>query len=653
VYKEVVVKERCFNMSRFFNNKEIELLAPVGTFEIFEKVIQSGADAVYLGGKKFNMRLHRKDYNLSNDEIEKAIIIAHSLNKKVYITVNNLLSKEDLLDTEEYLKFLEKVQPDGLIIQDLSILELINRLKLKLTLHSSVMMNVHNLESIKALRKCGITRIVASRDMDLQSIKNLHNQTDMEFECFVHGDMCISHGGHCLYSGLIVGKSSNRGLCMKPCRWHYRTKKDGHVYPTEFPMACKDMNMYEYLPEMIDAGIISFKIEGRMRDADFLVTLINYYSDAINRYIDDPICYDRKKDAQIIYETRKRDFSTCSAFGTPGLSYINRRYEGNDNNGFGKVFSNSIKENETRKFRLEEIKNLLNRENSLVQKPTLSVKVDSYEQARVALDEGVDAIYLSGEAFEPNHPFSKSEIIKLTTDKKNTKIYLGFPKMMFEEDFSKFSHLLEKNNLGLDGLLVTDIGAIHKYKSLGLDLIGDYTLNIYNHEAARFYEKQGLSVATLSVETPVLDTIDVITKSPIPIEILVHGSPTVMYMNHDLYENTKALEPTGCENNSSVPNKVLVLVDEKAHEHPVFRDNYGRNHMTLYKELCYLPFLKELNDIGVNRFRIDGCHYDTDNLRKVLRIYKEAINDLSKCEDLFDSLDQSGTGFTFGAFQFN
>ena len=193
-------------MSRFFNNKEIELLAPAGTFEIFEKVIHSGADAVYLGGKKLSMRMHRKDYNLSNEEIKKAITIAHSLNKKVYVTVNNLFSKQDLKEAEEYLTFLDSVQPDALIIQDFSILEFIKSLNLNLTLHSSVMMNVHNLETIGALRECGITRVVLSRDMDLQTIKNLHNQTDMEFEYFAHGDMCITHGAQCLYSGLFSVK---------------------------------------------------------------------------------------------------------------------------------------------------------------------------------------------------------------------------------------------------------------------------------------------------------------------------------------------------------------------------------------------------------------------------------------------------------------
>lgn len=641
-------------MSRFFNNKEIELLAPAGTFEIFEKVIHSGADAVYLGGKKLNMRMHRKDYNLSNEEIEKAIAMAHSLNKKVYITVNNLLSHKDLNDAEEYLKFLEKVQPDALIVQDFSILEIINSLNLKLTLHSSVMMNVHNLETIKTLRECGITRIVASRDMDLQTIKNLHNQTDMELEYFVHGDMCIAHGSQCLYSGMLFGKSSNRGLCMKPCRWNFTMKKDGQIYPTEYPMAVKDMYMYEHLPEMIEAGILSFKMEGRMRDADFLVDLINYYSDAINRYIEDPICYDRKKDAQIIYETRKRDLSTCSAFGKPGLSNINRRYEGTGKfYSHGKVFSNPVEEIEISKERIDEIKNLLKEKSALSKKPKLSVKVNSYSQAKVALEAGVDAIYLSGEVFKPNLPFSKSEILKLTEDKRTTRIYLGFPRMMLEEDFSKYTHLLKENNLGLDGLVVTNLGAIHKYKALGLELIGDYSLNIYNHSAVNFYEKQGLTMATLSVETPLLDAKEVIVNSQIPIEIIVHGSPVVMYMDHDLYENTKILESTGRENNCHVPSNVLVLVDEKSQEHPVYIDNYGRNHMTLYKELCYLPFLKELNDIGVNNFRIEACHYDITSLRKVLSIYREALNDLSKCEDLFHSQCYSHAGFTLGAFQFN
>ncbi len=414
-------------MSRFFNNKKIELLAPAGNFEIFKDIITSGADAVYFGGKKLNMRMHRKDYNLTNDEIIDAISMAHSLGKKIYVTVNNLFSQQDLKDARKFLVFLEKVKPDALIIQDFSILELINKLGLNLNLHSSVMMNVHNLETIKALRKLGVTRIVASRDIDLQTIYALQNQSDMEFEYFTHGDMCVAHGAQCLYSALLFGKSSNRGLCMKPCRWNFTVKKGGFIYPTEYPLAVKDMYMYENLPEMIEAGIVSFKIEGRMRSSDYLVNLINSYSDAISRYIDDPICYDRRKDAQSIYESRKRDFSTGYAFGKPGIDNINRRYEGTGKfYSTGKVFSKPMEEIEVSEERIDEIKRTLHNETTSSQEAILSVKVNSYAQAKLALEEEVDTIYLSGETFEPDLSFSKKEILGLTKIKKVARYILHF-----------------------------------------------------------------------------------------------------------------------------------------------------------------------------------------------------------------------------------
>ena len=136
-------------MSRFFNGQEVELLAPVGNFDIFKKVIHSGADAVYLGGKIFNMRMHRKDFNFTNEELEEAVKMAHSLGKKIYITVNNLLSSDDLKQAEEYFRYLEKIGPDALIVQDMSVIKVIRELGLNLNIHSSVMMNVHNFETIK------------------------------------------------------------------------------------------------------------------------------------------------------------------------------------------------------------------------------------------------------------------------------------------------------------------------------------------------------------------------------------------------------------------------------------------------------------------------------------------------------------------------
>ena len=640
-------------MGRYFNDKEVELLAPAGNFEIFKDVINSGADAVYLGGKIFNMRMHRKDLYFSNEELEEAIKIAHSLNKKVYITVNNLLSSDDLLEAEEYFRYLEKIQPDAIIVQDMAVIKLIKDLNINLNIHSSVMTNVHNLETVKRLEELGVTRIVTSRDIDLNTIKQFSSKTNMEFEYFVHGDMCVANGAQCLYSGMLFGKSSNRGLCMKPCRWGYKISKEDKLYNTTFPMAVKDMYMYENIPELIEAGVVSFKIEGRMRDADYLVDLINSYSDAIDRYIEDPINYDRKKDAQKLYDNRKRDMSTAFAFGNPGLSNINERYEGTGKfYSTGKVFSKPIDEFDIEEDKVEEIKSILFNENKKEVSPKLSVKVNSYEGAMIAIEEGVDNIYLSGEVFEPNMPFNKKEILDITKNKKESKIYLGLPRMMFEKDFSKYNHLLRNNDLGLDGILATNLGNINKFKDLNLEIIGDYSLNIYNKYAAKFFKEEGVSLGTLSCESPVKNTKDLLLESELPLEVIVHGSPVVMHMSHDLYENTKVLDSTSNIKSKYSDKNVLLLIDDKGNEHPVYRDNNKNNHMLLSKELCYMPILKELNDLGVSSFRIEGCHYDNDTLRYVIKAYKKAIKNLNNCKEIFDELDYKCLGFTLGSMQF-
>ena len=641
-------------MSRYFNNQEVELLAPVGNFEIFKEVIHSGADAVYLGGKIFNMRMHRKDFNFTNEELEEAIKIAHSLKKKIYITVNNLLSSYDLTQAEDYLRYLEKLGPDALIVQDMSVIDLIRTLGLNLNIHSSVMMNVHNFETIKALEELGVTRVVTSRDIDLKTIKQFSVRTNMEFEYFVHGDMCVAHGAQCLYSGILFGKSGNRGLCMKPCRWGYKINKEGQQYDTTFPMAVKDMYMYEHIPELIEAGVVSFKIEGRMRDASYLVDLINYYSDAIDRYIDDPISYNRKKHAKELFENRKRDFSTAYAFGNPGLSNINERYEGTGKfYSTGKVFSNPVDEFDIKEERVSEIKDILSLDEVKINKPELTVKVNNYEAAMLAINEGVDKIYLSGEVFEPDAPFTKEEIINITKSKKNSKIYLGLPRMMFEDDFSKYNHLLRNNDLGIDGLLVTNLGAISKFKDLGLELVGDYSLNIYNALSANFYKNLGLEMATLSCESPVNNTKDSLLNSDLDLEIIVNGSPVVMYMSHDLYENTNVINPSGVVDRKFNDKKVLLLIDDKGNEHPVYRDNTGKNHMLLSKELCYMPILKELANLGAKAFRIEGCHYDNNTLKTVISSYKKAISNLEQCNEIFKELEYDCLGFTLGAMQFN
>ncbi|MWV45770.1 U32 family peptidase [Paenibacillus sp. HJL G12] len=649
-------------MSRWFGQKEIELLAPVGTFEIFKEVIQAPCDAVYLGGPAFNMRLMRKGYNFTLEEITEAVGMAHSLGKKVYVTVNNLLSEAEVEGAREYLRFLEQARVDALIVQDFAVLALVKEMGLRLPLHASVMMNVHNLEMVKALQELGVTRVVTSREMDLQTARYIHAVSGMELEYFIHGDMCVAHGANCHYSSYVFGMSSSRGKCMKPCRWDYRVKKDGSVYPAEYPLAVKDMYMYEHIPELIESGICSFKIEGRMRDASFVLMLVNSYADAIDRYIGDPVGFNRAQDAQFLYEHRKRDFSTAYAFGKPGLANINRRYEGTGKfYSTGRVFSTPTPEKEMSDQRISEVRGclsgVLEKARTPLQKQAgarLSVRVNNMAQAWMALEEGVDDVYLSGDVFLPDLPFTKADIESLCAAKGRSRMILGLPRMMSELHFEQYAQLLGGGErLDLDGLLVTNLGAVHAFRELGYPMLGDVSLNIYNHLAADFYGAQGLDRVTVSPEITAGHLGDLLMHARVPLEMTVHGSPTVMYMEHDLYENTELMEAVGEEDNRYVRNDILVLMTDKG-ENPVYRDQHGRNHLLLSKELCLLPLVPELIGAGVGCFRIEGAPYSVHDLRTVIQAYRQAQTRRAEAKTV-DAMELRPVfaGYTLGSLQFN
>ncbi|GIO87603.1 hypothetical protein J25TS5_45350 [Paenibacillus faecis] len=646
-------------MARYFNGREVELLAPAGTFEIFKEVIESKCDAVYFGGPSLNMRMMRKGYNFSREEITEAVKIAHSLGKKVYVTVNNLLNEGEIDEATEYLRFLEQAGPDAIIVQDFAVLALIRELNLTIPVHSSVMMNVHNVEMVKALKELGVTRVVTSREMDLHTTRYLQAVTGMELEYFVHGDMCSVHGANCYFSSLVFGMSSNRGKCLKPCRWDYRVKKDGSIYPTEYPLAVKDMFMYEHIPELIHGGITSFKIEGRMRDKAFVIMLVNAYGDAIDRYIDDPAGFERSKDTRLLYDNRKRDFSTAYAFGRPGLSNINKRYEGTGKfYSTGKVFSTPTEERELGVKRLDEIRGQWaalagagggETEKSL---PEISVHVNNKAQALAALEAGADHIYLSGDVFEPDRPFTKAEILELAAVKGRAKLYLGLPRMMTELHFEIYDALLSGERLPIDGLVVTNLGAIRRFAGKGYPLVGDFNLNVYNRLSAGFYAGLGVRRLTASLELPLLDFTALLAHAPVPLEAIVHGSPALMYMEHDLYENAEVFEPIGEEDNRFVDNSVLVLMTDKG-ENPVYRDAHGRNHLTMAKELCLLPLVKELKEAGLAVFRIEGATYRPERLREVVAAYRAALAEPDTAAERFAGLPPVYAGYTLGALQFD
>lgn len=640
-------------MARYFNGKKIELLAPSGTLETFKSMVKANCDAIYFGGQSLNMRMIRKGFNFSDEDIIEAVKLAHENGKKAYVTVNNMLTNDEINEAAEYLHFLNNVGVDGIIVQDTAILQLCKENNFNnFELHSSVMMNVHNLEMIKTLKQFGVSRVVLSREMDLKTAKQLQSVTGIETEYFVHGDMCTVNDANCYYSSIVLNNSSNRGRCFKPCRWPYLIKKDGFLYNTEYPLAAKDMYMYENIPELIEANVTSFKIEGRMRDTDFIVALVNSYGAAIDRYIDNPIGFDRKQGSGELYEHRKRDFTTTFAFGKPGLDFINTRYEGTGKfYSTGKVFSVPTEELEMTDRLIGELKNEISKFSS--NKPSthdISVKVNNFEQAKLCIELEVDRIYLPCEVFLPDRFISLEELKSLNTSKNNTKIYLDLPQNMDELQADIVDQYLQSYGYLFDGLLVSNLGAARKYANK-YPVIANFNMNIYNYKAVEFYKNLGVKEATVSIETKRNELGSFISNSELPLELIIHGPLKVMYLDYNLYENTKALQPREKAENNYVDNNILVMMTDKG-ENPVYIDQNNRNHLLTSKELCLLPVINDLNFNKPLSFRVEGQTYKLEELKHIIETYKKALDNTAGQEGLFSELNSFRAGFTLGALSF-
>ena len=276
--------------------KKLEVLAPVGDYERLVTAIHFGADAVYFAGKKFGLRAFAS--NFDEEEIKKVVEYCHKNGVKAYVTVNILAHNSDFVGLVDYLKYLDSVGVDGVIVSDLGIAHLVKE-NTSLELHVSTQANVTNKEAAKMWVKIGAKRLVLARELSISEIKEIHDAVgdDIDIECFCHGAMCISYSGRCLLSNYFVGRDSNKGACAQPCRWGYTIHSENkqNDVPGEFPISedergtyilnSKDMCLIEHIKELVEAGITSFKIEGRMKTPYYVATTVNAYKRAFCDYL--------------------------------------------------------------------------------------------------------------------------------------------------------------------------------------------------------------------------------------------------------------------------------------------------------------------------------------------------------------------------------
>lgn len=320
--------------------RKTELLIPAGSLDVLKTAVIYGADAVYIGGEAFGLRAKAK--NFTNEEIKKGIVFAHEHGVKVYITANILAHNDDLAGVEAYFEELKEIRPDALIISDPGVFTIARRVIPDMEIHISTQANNTNYGTYRFWYDLGAKRVVTARELSLKEIKEIrdHIPEDMEIESFIHGAMCISYSGRCLLSNFMTGRDANQGACTHPCRWKYsivEEKRPGEympVYENErgtFIFNSKDLCMVDHIPEMIDAGIDSFKIEGRMKTALYVATVARAYRKAIDDYRKDPKLYETNLDwyREEIAKCVNREFTTGFYFGRPDASaqiYENSTY---------------------------------------------------------------------------------------------------------------------------------------------------------------------------------------------------------------------------------------------------------------------------------------------------------------------------------------
>lgn len=308
--------------------KRPELLIPASSLEVLKTAVIFGADAVYIGGEAFGLRAKAK--NFSMEDMGKGIIFAHEHGVKVYVTANILAHNEDLEGVREYFLQLKEIKPDGLIIADPAIFDIAGDICSEIERHISTQANNTNYGTYQFWHKLGATRVVTARELSLEEIKDIRKNIpeELEIETFVHGAMCISYSGRCLLSNYFTGRDANRGACTHPCRWKYSIMEETRpgeylpVYENErgtYIFNSKDLCMIEHIPELIESGIDSFKIEGRMKTALYVATVARTYRKAIDDYLESPALYEKNMPWYLdqISNCTYRQFTTGFFFGKP------------------------------------------------------------------------------------------------------------------------------------------------------------------------------------------------------------------------------------------------------------------------------------------------------------------------------------------------
>jgi putative protease len=620
----------------------MEVLAPAGSKEAFKAAILGGADAVYLGGKSFGARGLAE--NFTDAELETAMNLAHQHGVKVYVTVNTLIKEGELQQVFSYLDYLESIDADAVIIQDRGLVRLI-RENFSIRIHASTQMGIHSPEGVVWAEKNGIRRVILARELSVEEIEEVRKATQLELEVFIHGALCYSFSGQCLFSSMLMGRSGNRGLCTQPCRKLYMLANK-----KEYMLSTADTFGVEALPHLLRIGITGLKIEGRMRSPVYVYLTSKIYSDAIRRAEkgEEPLITQREKEMLEVIFNRgftkgyllKDEVMQRVYPGSRGLFLGKADFDGEimlvkaDNLELNDGITLYRDGEKVGGFGIEKVE----RENGfLILHPPFKIQRGEYQLYKTK-DREFDSIQRKIKAMEFPSNFLKRKPQRFSVEpnkRGKTKGELSFyvsslkslervipyaDRVYFEwsDHFEEASMMCKREEIecvlilprlsfgtpdtAAETLMINSVDQYEKYPSRRL--YGHYSLNFFNS-----FTIPELYQYTLSVELSRDDIARIAGHYSGRIEVMTFGRIELMVSRDpSLEEGT--------------------LVDEKKIKFPVYRDRFGFVHILNSADLFLLDYLDDLDDMGINSFGIDLRKREPELSEIVAKAFRK--RDLSK-----------------------
>lgn len=709
-----------------------ELLAPAGSFENMLTAIDAGADAVYLGGKSFNAR--KFAHNLSNEELARAVSTAHLFGVKIYVTVNILMADREMKELAKYLAYLDRIQVDGIIVQDLAVARLAQQVAPHLPLHGSTQMTVADLDGVRFLASLGFTQAVLSRELSAKEIAAVCQKSPIPIEIFMHGASCMSYSGQCLMSSFLGGRSGNRGACAQPCRQPYTLLENGQpvMKKEAYVLSLKDLCSLPYMDELLDAGVTSFKIEGRMKgDTYDRLTVAAYrkvmdahkggrnerlkaqaeakklLTSAFNRTFQADFlggCLSRQTLTEKNPSGKQQAEEAAPGLTTrkiPIYAYVDAAEQGNlrltlwDEKGHTAAVTSEFLPQPAlkRPATADYLKNQLSRLgdtpftlaelttwdetkmipasilNSLrrdtvaalakdilktyprpqagrypqwpeketaaytVMKPELAVRCDSLAALQAAAEAGADCLIFGGESYTHHYFTEKDYRAAVQTAKKyGAALWAATPRIVREKDRPLIAKELQAAAAaGVDGMYAGAMAIFTLVQDLGLDLPlrADWSLNIFNEQAAKMYIGLGCQGITVSVEATLAQSRQLAARLPVPVEVLVQGRLEMMDTESCVISSfagsgKKAACPAVCRRGA------FSLRDRKGEDFPVVTDQYCRNHLLNSRDLDMTPYYKDLLQVNLAILRIEGRGRQPQWLIETVRRYRDLIDGKEK-----------------------